>query len=80
MLNWDLNEKKDKKSIQKQLFVELKEEEQKIYDYLLKEGKQSLDLIALYCDFPIQRTATVLFSLEMKGVVKPLPGKLYEAV
>ena len=80
MLNWDLNEKKDKKSIQKQLFVELKEDEQKIYDYLLKEGKQSLDLIALYCDFPIQRTATVLFSLEMKGVVKPLPGKLYEAV
>jgi DNA processing protein len=80
MLNWDLNEKKDKNSIQKQLFVELKEDEQKIYDYLLKEGKQSLDLIALYCDFPIQRTATVLFSLEMKGVVKPLPGKLYEAV
>ena len=80
ILNWDLDEKKEQKSIQKQLFVELKEDEQNIYDYLLKEGKQSLDLIALYCNFPIQRTATLLFNLEMKGVIKPLPGKIYEAV
>lgn len=80
MLNWDLDKKKEQKSIQKQLFVELNEEEQNIYDYLLKEGKQSLDLIALHCKYPIQKTATILFRLEMKGVVKPLPGKLYEAV
>jgi DNA processing protein len=80
MLNWDLETPKKQSNIQKQLFVELKEEEQNIYDYLLKEGKHSLDLIALHCKFPIQKTATVLFSLEMKGVVKPLPGKLYEAV
>lgn len=79
ILNWETEDKKPK-SIQKQLFVELNDDEQKIYDHLLKEGKQSLDTIALHCAFPIQKTATVLFNLEMKGTVKPLPGKIYEAV
>ncbi len=79
ILNWETEDKK-LKSIQKQLFVELNIEEQKIYDHLLKEGKQSLDMIALHCAFPIHKTATVLFNLEMKGVAKPLPGKIYEAV
>ena len=37
-------------------------------------------MIALHCAFPIQKTATLLFNLEMKGVTKPLPGKIYEAV
>lgn len=79
ILNWETEDKKPK-SIQKQLFVELSVDEQKIYDYLLKEGKQSLDMIALYCKLPIQKTVTILFNLEMKGTVKPLPGKIYEAI
>ena len=79
ILNWEKEDKKPK-SIQKQLFIELSIEEQKVYDYLLKEGKQSLDLIALYCEIPIQKTAAILFNLEMKGTVKPLPGKIYEAI
>ena len=79
ILNWETEDKKSK-PIQKQLFVELNTEEQKVYDHLLSEGKQSLDMIALHCAFPIQKTATLLFNLEMKGVTKPLPGKIYEAV
>ena len=79
-LNWELEEKTTKKSIQKQLFIELNEQEEHIYDYLLKEGKQNLDTIALHCKFPIHKTATTLLNLELKGVAKPLPGKLYEAV
>ncbi len=78
MLNWVPEENKKPANIQKQLFTELDESEQIIYDYLLKEGKQSLDLIALNCKFPIQKTATILFNLEMKGLTRPLPGKLFE--
>ena len=79
ILNWETEDKKSK-NIQKQLFIELSTEEQKVYDYLLKEGKQSLDLIALYCDFPIQKAATLLFNLEMKGTIRPLPGKIFEVI
>ena len=78
-LNWEL-EPKQLKVIQKQLFVELTEVEQLIYDFLLENGKQLLDLISLSCKLPIHQTTTLLFNLEMKGVVKPLPGKLFEAV
>lgn len=78
-LNWELVPKQPK-VIQKQLFVELTEVEQLIYDFLLENGKQLLDLISLNCKLPIHQTTTLLFNLEMKGVVKPLPGKLFEAV
>lgn len=79
MLNWNLD-KKTPKVIQKQLFVELNEFEQNIYDFLFENGKELLDIIAINCNIPIHKTTTILFNLEMKGVVKPLPGKLYEAI
>ncbi len=79
MLNWDLDSKQKKsKPIQKQLFVELNNTEQKVYDYLLQNGKQLLDIIAIDCDIPIYKLAPLLLQLEMKGVVQPLPGKLFE--
>ena len=79
ILNWEL-EIKETKSIQKQLFVSLDNDEQKIYDYLLKNGKQLLDIIALECEFPVFRISSMLLNMELKGVIRPLPGKLFEAV
>lgn len=79
ILNWEL-EQKDKKAIQKQLFVTLDNEEQKIYNYLLHQGKQELDTIALECGFPVFRISSVLVNMELKGVIRPLPGKLFESI
>jgi DNA processing protein len=78
-LNWEL-ETKATKSVQKQLFVSLDNDEQKIYDYLQKNGKQLLDIVALECDFPIYKISSILLNMELKGVIRPLPGKLFEAV
>jgi len=78
MLNWDLE--KEKKPVQKQLFVTLDRDEQKVYDHLLKNGKELLDSIALQCDFPIYRISGLLLNMELKGVIRPLPGKLFEAI
>ncbi|MGV8946759.1 MAG: DNA-processing protein DprA [Lutibacter sp.] len=79
MLNWE-SPKNIKKTIQKQLFVELSENEQLMYDFLIQNGKEMLDLISLNCKLPIHQTTALLFNLEMKGMVKPLPGKLFEAI
>ncbi|UPQ80587.1 DNA-processing protein DprA [Flavobacterium azooxidireducens] len=79
ILNWELDSKPTK-SVQKQLFVSLNEEEQKVYDYLLKKGKELMDIIALECDFPIFKISGILLNMELKGVVRPLPGKLFEAI
>ena len=81
MLNWDIDSKtQSTKNIQKKLFIELNNDEQKIYDYLFKTGKQLLDVIALECQIPIYKLAPILLQLEMKGVIQPLPGKLFEVL
>jgi DNA processing protein len=79
ILNWN-TEEISPRSIQKKMFIELDDQEENIYNYLIKEGKQNLDVIALNCNFPIHRTATILLNLELKGVTKPLPGKIFEAI
>lgn len=79
LLDWDVTEK-ETKTIQKQLFVELDATEKSIYSYLQKEGKQVLDAIALECQLPIFKVSSTLLTMEMKGVIRPLPGKLFEAI
>ncbi|MBM1105302.1 DNA-protecting protein DprA [Aurantibacter crassamenti] len=78
-LGWQLENKKSN-VVQKQLFVELDPEEKLIYSYLQKEGKQLLDVISLDCKMPVFRVSSTLLNMEMKGVVRPLPGKLFEAI
>ncbi len=76
MLNWDLQKEKQPK--QQQLFVQLNATEQKVYDYLQKNGKQLLDVIALDCAIPVYQLSSILIQMELNGVIKPLPGKLFE--
>lgn len=79
ILNWELKEITTQ-SVQKQLFITLEPEEQIIYDFLQRNGKELLDLIALECELPIFKITSLLLNMELKGVVRPLPGKLFEAV
>lgn len=78
ILNWNLETKA--RPIQKQLFISLNNDEQKIYDFLHKNGKEQMDVIALQCDFPIYKMSAMLLDLELKGVIRPLPGKMFEAI
>ena len=77
-INWDLETKP--KPIQKALFIDLESDEQIVYDFLKKEGKTLLDLIALNCEIPTSKAAYLLLNLELKGVVRPLPGKEFELI
>lgn len=79
ILNWQLNEN-EKGAVQKQLFVELDTAEKTIYNYLKENEKQQLDVIAINCNMPIFKVASILLTMELKGVIRPLPGKLFEAV
>ena len=78
MLNWDIKE--SKKGVQKQLFVDLLPDEQKVYDYLLQNGTEEMDVIALECQFPIYLLSGMLLNMELKGVIRPLAGKKFEAI
>ena len=80
MLGWELEEKSIVKPQQTKLFVELTEGEKQVYRYLKDRGKKSLDTIALECHIPTFKIATHLLNMELKGVVKPLPGKLFQLI
>tara|TARA_R110002072_G_scaffold235697_10_gene393430 strand:+ start:2525 stop:3637 length:1113 start_codon:yes stop_codon:yes gene_type:complete len=77
ILNWQLDETRPK-VIQKQLFVELNNDEKVIFNYLKENSKAHLDTIAYDCKMPIFKATTLLFDLELKGLVKQLPGKSFE--
>jgi DNA processing protein len=79
MLNWELGNEK-KPVIQKQLFVELEPDEKIIYNFLSDKGKELLDVIAIQCEMPTYKIAGILLNMELKGVVRPLPGKLFEII
>jgi DNA processing protein len=81
IMGWDTEElTKKKKAIQKQLFVELNEDEQKIMS-LFSEQRSSLhiDLITSEISLPQSKIASVLLNLEFSGIIKSLPGKMYLA-
>lgn len=82
LLNWELPtaSKEKQKAIQKQLFVSLTTEEQTIYDALQKTGKEAIDILALTCNLPIYKLSSLLLNMELKGVIRPLPGKMFEVI
>jgi DNA processing protein len=79
MLGWKLEDFKTKPQ-QKQLFIELSEEERVIYNYLKDNEKKVLDIIALNCKIPTFKASSLLLSMELKGVIRPLPGKLFQII
>jgi len=75
MLNWDLIEiPKPQHSKQ---YLDLTENEQKIVDFLNTNTHQMIDIIALNTNIPVGQLATILLQLELKNMVKPLPGKIF---
>jgi len=79
LMDWQLEEHKTV-AVQKQLFVELDENEKTIYTFLQNTGRQLVDQIALECQLPVFKTVSSLLTMEMKGMIRPLPGKQYEAI
>ena len=78
MLQWETQ--KPKKVIQRQLFINFNTDEQKIVDYLSKNGKTHIDTIAIETQLLNYKVAQILLQLELKGVIKPIPGKMFDLV
>jgi DNA processing protein len=74
-LNWQ--PEKSKPAIQKTLFSELNETEQKIYELITKEGELTIDSICRSLDIPINKLSSQLLQMEFKGLIKCYPGNVY---
>jgi len=75
-LSWDHIEKP--KNIQPKLFLDLKPEEQKIVDILEKSSNTAIDILMLESGLPSSKLAASLLNLEFEGIIKCMPGKVYQ--
>ena len=65
------------KGIQQQIFLDLSEDEQKIVNCLQKVDNKQINIISVETGISIGLLSSLLFNLEMKGVVKMMNGGMY---
>ena len=63
--------------IERNMFPHLTPQEQQVVNTLAQTDNLSASILAVKTDIPIQQISTLLFQLEMKGVVKPMAGGNY---
>ncbi|MBR2771729.1 MAG: DNA-protecting protein DprA, partial [Bacteroidales bacterium] len=64
-------------AVERELFPDLSSEEKAVVSLLQQTNDLQLNIISVKTDIPIGQLTALLFSLEMKGVVKPLAGGTY---
>ena len=78
-MGWSTSVSQSSKSnVQRELFPELSEEEEKIVLILQKypDGIQ-INALVVEANVPINRMSSLLFEMEMKGLVRALAGGIY---
>ena len=63
--------------IERELFPNLTDEELQIVKVLAKTNDLQINMLSVQSNLPIARLTALLFSMEMKGVVKTLAGGVY---
>ncbi|MDX1477403.1 MAG: DNA-processing protein DprA [Saprospiraceae bacterium] len=76
LLGWD-QQTADSGGHQREMFPDLDETERLIVELVSLHETMEIDALAAQSKLPLSELATVLLSLEFKGIVKALPGKRY---
>jgi len=76
VMGWQAKTGKPRQS-QKQLFVQLSEDEEKILE-LLREREMHIDELNLKSGMNMSAVAAALLNLELNGIIRVLPGKVYK--
>ena len=63
--------------IERSLFPDLSAEEQAIVDVLSRNNDLQINMISVQSGIDISRLAALLFTLEMKGLIRTLAGGMY---
>lgn len=75
LLGWKPD--KSKPPVQRSLFSDLDETEQRIYSMISNEGEAGIDHICRMLEIPIFRLSAQLLQMEFKGLIRCYPGNLY---
>lgn len=77
-MGWNAPVVSEKMIVQRSLFLDLSEEEQKIVAILEKHGSLQINSLVVEADIAVHKINAILFELEMKGVVRVMAGGMYQ--
>ena len=75
-MGWQRRQQKPE-IVERQLFPDLTPEEQQVVKLLQQTNDLQQNIISVKSNIPIGQLTALLFSLEMKGIVRPLAGGTY---
>ena len=75
-----VRQQKTQEPIQRSLLLDLSTEQQQIVTLLEKSESMHLNILAIEMDFPVSKLSSLLFDLELDGVVRAMPGGLYKLI
>jgi len=76
IMGWEQAKKKNAQ-VQRQLFVDLKPEEEVLVNVLKEKDTVNVDEICHLAKMPMSKVSSLLLTLEFSGIVRSLPGKMY---
>lgn len=82
-IGWEYSQKlaeAQRNGIERRLFAELTENQQKIVNLLQRSNDMQLNTITVQAGLPVQVVIAELFALEMQGVVRSLAGGMYHLI
>lgn len=78
MMGWQEHEKEKKKPVQKALFIDLSPDEEALVNVLKEKESAHIDDLCHKAGFSVSKVSAILLSLEFSGVIRSLPGKMYQ--
>lgn len=77
-LNWDLPDKTTT-ARQQRMLIDLTPDQEQIVG-VLRDTSLSVDIVAARCKMPMSKVSALLLTMEFEGIVRNLPGKVYQLV
>jgi DNA processing protein len=77
IMGWDKDSIK-RKPVQQKLFLQLEPDQEIIVNILQQSVECSIDKLSIESSLTPTKVAAVLLSLEIEGIIKSLPGKMYK--
>ncbi|MEI7802946.1 MAG: DNA-protecting protein DprA, partial [Bacteroidota bacterium] len=78
MMGWQKNENEKQLVKQRELFPDLEPNEKTVVELLQQKESTHIDELMLTLTLSSSQLASALLTLELNGVVKGMPGKMYK--
>jgi DNA processing protein len=80
MMQWETNILNEPKIKQRKLFIDLSDAEKRIVDFLADNSAVDIDVLSNQLTLTHSQSAALLLGLEIKGIIKVLPGKQLQLI